>query len=145
MPLYLITASKAILNNVFSVLRCLFIVILPLRSIPISFDHFILNITVLDTCRVSSSSGSGKCNRRRIDGESRPSLKSAALLRGWKGLGWRLPKDAVKEKLIQSVVRPGTSLKKGPLRETECCSSLSYLLENIREVYMRLFSLYRIR
>lgn len=52
--------------------------------------------------RISSSSGAGKCNRRRIDGGSRPSLRSAALLGDRKGLGWRSPKDGVKEKLVQS-------------------------------------------
>lgn len=83
MSLYLITAPKAIFSDtLFSFVPSFYCNTVLSVLYDIAFDRFILNITVLDTSRVSSSSGSGKCNRRRIDGESRPSLKSAALLRG---------------------------------------------------------------
>jgi len=54
------------------------------------------------TC--TSSSGAGKCNRRRIDSESRPSLKSAALLEGLKGVGVAFAKERG-EREARAVVR----------------------------------------
>lgn len=69
------------------------------------------SIHVAYRLRVAPGNAIAGVSTSKVGHPLRASLSSGAE-RGWDGVS---PKDAVKEKLIQSVVRPGTSLKKGPL------------------------------
>jgi len=80
----------------------------------ISFDRLILSVlscsVVHATYHLRVSLGNAIAGVSKVGHLLRAPL-SSGVERGL--VEWRSPKDAMKEKLVQSVVRPGTSLKKG--------------------------------